>query len=207
LESPIMPEIPEVARLKMLAHELRSDEEPCPFTVDEGAARQVTLPHFNGGRDATYVFVARKWDGRLPLHDVAVTIHYPPFVEGTTIIYDVTDELLQGKARPFVCNLGRKMIRVYAVMPFQVENISLQATGDSGHRQVQAAFLDARHETIQAALPFELRLVGASGKTLLTEYRSTDRSGRFTYTPEPEMPASRAVIRSLLTGREESIAL
>jgi hypothetical protein len=202
-----MPEIPEVARLKMLAHELRSDDSPCPFVVDEDAAHRVTLPHYSGGRDATYVFVARKWNGRLPLPDVSVTIRYSPLVEGTTIIYDVTDEQLQGKARPFVCSLGRKMIRVYAVMPFQVEDISLHSTGDSSHREIQVAFLDARQQTIQAALPFELRLVAASGKTLLTEYRATERSGRFSYSPEADIVASKVIVRSLLTGRDASLTL
>jgi len=202
-----MSEVPEVTRLKMLARELRSDDSPCPFSVDEGAARQVTLPHYSGGRDATYVYVSRKWDGRIPLREVAVTIRYPSFVEGTTIIYDVTAEIMQGKARPFVCNLDRKMIRVYAVMPFQVERISLRASGARGRPEVQVTFLDARRETIQAALPFELRLIGASGKTLLTEYYATDRSGQFSYKPEADMAASKIIIRSLLTGREESMVL
>jgi hypothetical protein len=202
-----MQEVPEVARLKMLAHELRADDSQCPFSVDEGAARQVTLPHYSGGRDATYVFVSRRWNGRLPLRDVAVTIRYAPFVEGTTIIYDLVDEMLQGKARPFVCNLGRKMIRVYAVMPFQVEKINLLAAGGRAGQDVQATFLDARGETVQAALPFELRLIGAGGKTLLTEYRATDRRGQFSFKPEADTPASKVVVRSLLTGREESITL
>src|SRR5207248_332050 len=143
----IMAEVPEITRLTMLARQLRPDDGPCPFLVDEGAARQVTLPHYSGGRDATYVYVSRKWDGRIPLRDVAVTIHFPPFVEGTMIIYDVTAEMMQGKARPFVCNLDRKMVRVYAVLPFQVERISLRASGARGSQELQVTFLDARRET------------------------------------------------------------
>jgi hypothetical protein len=202
-------EIINLDRLKPLAHQLRAGAGDCPFVVDQEAAQHVTLSHYSGGRDATYVSVSRKHDGNSSPHDALVTIGYAPFVEGTTIIYDVTDEMIQGKARPFVCDLTRKNVRVYAMMPFQVETISLRVEESRGGRQITAAFLDARGETIEAALPFELRLIDASGKTLPAEFCATDRRGQFAVTPEAVLTTdsrvTKVVVRSLLTGYEESL--
>src|SRR5436190_7217627 len=158
-----MPDTPELdelnKRLKSLAHELRAATGPCPFVVDQEAARLIALSHYSGGRNATYVLVSRKLVGNPPLPDVAVTIGYAPFVEGTAIIYDLTDETMQGKARPFVCNLGGQLVRVYALMPFQIEETALSIERVGNNQHLHVAFLDARREAIQAALPFEMRLL------------------------------------------------
>jgi hypothetical protein len=197
------------SRWKALLPELRANRGSCPFVVDAQAAKHVALSHLSGGRDAMYVVVARKPNGQSPLPALAVMIGYAPFVEGTTIIYDVTDETMQGKARPFVCDLGRRMERMYAVLPFQVEETSIRCQGTSEDRRLEVAFLDGRRQRIQAALPFELRLLNPDGATLMAEYVATDRHGRFSR-PMPSRSiatATTATVRSLLTGRERSITL
>ncbi len=195
-------------RLKPLAQQLRASGGPCPFVVDRQALKFVTLPHHSAGRDATYVHVSRKWNGKLPLADLSVTIGYAPFVEGTTIIYDLIDEMMQGKARPFICNLGRQFVRAYMMMPFQIEATDLQIEGPAGERRLNVGFSDARGETIQAALPFELRFTEANGNPFLTEFCATDRKGQFSRSlPSEAGSGERAVVRSLLTGQEESLTL
>ncbi|HMC12478.1 MAG TPA: hypothetical protein VKH44_14355 [Pirellulaceae bacterium] len=211
-----MPETPQLGelnkRLKSLAHELRAATGPCPFVVDQEAARLIALSHYSGGRDATYVLVSRKLVGNPPLPDVAVTIGYAPFVEGTAIIYDLTDETMQGKARPFVCNLGGQLVRVYALMPFQIEETALSIERVGNNQHLHVAFLDARREAIQAALPFEMRLLAADGNVLWTDCRATDRRGKF-FCPLESLSitlfggGTKLVIRSRLTGHEESLLL
>jgi hypothetical protein len=200
-ESPDLVELN--TRLKPLAHQLRPDRGPCPFVVDQEYARRVALPHYSGGRDATYVLVSRKLDGKLPLADLAVTIRYAPFVEGTTIIYDLVDEMLQGKARPFVCDLGQRTMRVYAVMPYQIEAIQLRVEGSGLERSLHIAFLDARGETIQAALPFELQFHDSAGDDVGKQFCATDRHGQFAR-HMPTADIAKCAVHSLLTGREEA---
>jgi hypothetical protein len=206
-----MQELPEIAefnkRLKPLIHELRADSRPCPFVLDASDTKRIALSHYSAGGDATYIHVSRKWDGTQPPADLAVIIQYAPSVEGTTIIYDLIDETMQGKARPFVCNLGRQFIRAYMLLPFQVEEIVIRTEGAGDRRHFQVAFLDARSETIQAALPFELRLLGDDGKALRSEYHATDRQGRWSREAESFADASKIVVRSLLTGEEQTIRL
>jgi hypothetical protein len=190
----------ELSQFRALARELLPGSGDCPFVVEAKQKETVLLRHFSGGRDAAYVVISKQRNEKPSANDVSVMIRYAPFVEGTTIIYDATAETMQGKARPFVCRLSHPWIRVYAVMPFQVEDISLR----SDSRRMSVAFLDAGRERIAAALPFELRLVDAGGQVLSAEYRSTDRSGHFTC---DAARARRAIVRSLLSGREESLKL
>jgi hypothetical protein len=174
--------------------------------VDGVDAQRVALPHYSGGRDATYVLVSRKLTGEQPLKNLAVTIRYAPLVEGTTIIYDLTDETMQGKARPFVCDLGDGTIRMYAVMPFQIESIDIRLESSTSPSSLRIAFLDACGETIQAALPFELQITDATGRELARQYLATDRNGRYT---NKMLPANvrNCAIRSLLTGYEQSLTV
>jgi hypothetical protein len=188
-------------QFRALASELRPGMGDCPFMADSVAEKQVSLSHFSGGRDAKYVVVSRNVGGKDSPENLAIQIGHRPFVEGTTIIYDATAETMQGKARPFVCNLqSSQRIRVYAVMPFQIEDISLRSAG----RRFMVEFVDARGQRIAAALPFQLRLVSAGGEVLSVEYHSTDRRGYFACDAGR---ASRAIVRSLLTGSEESLTI
>src|SRR5262245_50186673 len=110
-----MPEHSEIdeinQRFKPLFRHLRPGEGACPFVIDDDTAKRVAMSHHTAGRDATLVQIGRKWDGKLPLDDLAVTIRYASFVEGTAIIYDLMDEIMQGKARPFDCDLKHRLAR------------------------------------------------------------------------------------------------
>jgi hypothetical protein len=188
-------------QFRALASELRLGTGDCPFVVDSAAEKHISLMHFSGGRDASYVAVSRELGGPGSDDPLSVNIGYRPFVEGTTIIYDATAETMQGKARPFLCRLpGSQRQRVYAVMPFQIEGILMRA----GNGRWSVGFVDARGELVEAALPFELRLVNEAGERLSAEYHCTDRGGRFSC---DVARASRLIARSLLTGCEQSLTL
>ena len=192
-------------RFKPLFRHLRPGEGMCPFVVDERAAKRVAISHHSAGRDATLVQIGRNWDGKLPLDDLAVTIRYAPFVEGTAIIYDLMDETMQGKARPFECDLRHRFARMYMLLPYQIESASIGLREDDKRRVLRMGFTDARGEIIEAALPLELQVSDATGKLLSATCAATNRLGQFDY----ELPdqGSSVAVRSCLTGQEEAIRL
>jgi hypothetical protein len=178
-------------RLQALGRELQAGEGACPFVVLDPPESGVRLTPFSAGRDTTYVLVERERPG-------GVIIGYAPFVEGTTLIYDLTDETLQGKARPFACDLRRYDRRVYVLLPSLVEKIHLEPKNG----QVAVEFHDACGERIEAALPFHVTATAAGGRHHRT-YGSTDRKGRAAHAIAAPLgigPWS-VLIRSLLTGR------
>jgi hypothetical protein len=204
--SVIMPYQLNDRRLLALQRELRVGRGECPFIVLDKGNFEVHLAHYDGGRDATYVAVTVA-NGKATINaaEKSVTVGYPPFVAGTTIIYDLNDETMQGKARPFACDFGRTPCRVYVVMPFQIEQINIAV--DELPRRLKVEFLDAQGERIQAALPFRLQVVAAD-HPVMDEYGCTDRAGIYAR----EFPAivgranTKITVRSLLTGRDESAA-
>ena len=195
---------PSEHRLSALARELLPGDGPCPFVVLEPPGFRIRLTHFSAGTGTTYVVVDRAPDITVGAKPVTVTIGYAPFVEGTTLIYDVTDETFQGKARPFTCDLSRSAQRVYAVVPVQIETIRIRLSAG----KIDVAFLDACGERIAAALPFELTVHDAHNESL-SSYASTDRNGQFVRAlpaPLSSTPIN-ITVRSLLTGRDESLDL
>ena len=183
-------------RLAPLSRYLRPGEGECPFVVRDSHRADVRLTHFSPGRDATYVVIQ---SSKLE----KVIIGYAPFVEGTALIYDVTAAAMQGKARPFECDL-RIGGRVYALLPVQIEAIRVALRG----RRIEVEFGDARGERVEAALPFVLLLQTASRK-VGAAYSCTDRDGRFVREiAEVEADELLSVtVRSLVTGCEERTAL
>jgi hypothetical protein len=196
--------------LEPLWRALRDGEGPCPFVIEDATAKHVTPLHHFGGRDATYVSIGHDpppdEDGSL---GTRVKVTYAPFVEGTTIIYDVIERTLQGKARPFFCKVARGRPRLYALLPYQIETIQLAAERVKNKLRFDIAFADARGEAIQAVLPFEIRFLDKQGETRLKEIRVTNREGRHvdSYDYRWGIAPGRwsAVVLSLLTGREQSI--
>jgi hypothetical protein len=200
------PEMDEInRRFKPLFRQLRPGEGACPFVIDEQAARRVTMSHHSAGPHATLVQIGRKWDGELPLDDLRVTIRYAPQVEGTSIIYDLMDETMQGKARPFVCDLRHRFARMFMLLPFQIESTSIRLRHEETRRVARIEFLDGRGEAIEAALPLELRVSEASGNVLSSRYAATDRLGRLDY--ELREQESSILVRLCLTGQEQSATL
>lgn len=190
-------------RLLALSRALRPGAGPCPFVLLDSEAAPVSLTHYAAGRDATYVVVASADQESATAKRATVTIGYAPFIEGTVLIYDVTDETLQGKARPFACDLRRGQ-RVYAILPVQIETIRVAVVG----RQFRAEFLDASGERIEAALPFQISATGTNGQRY-ESFTCTSRDGRFVQDAPAALGAApwTVAVRSLLTGREERATL
>jgi hypothetical protein len=194
------------------------DRGPALFVSRAGAASRFRTEQFVGGRDATYIVVTRipernKLDS---LPEVIAptafreTIGYGPQVSGTDLIYDLADETLQGKARPFVCGLTDKSTRIYAILPVQMEGIALEWREHEGQRRLSADFHDASGGRLQALLPLHFRLAGPDGSLVKSGYYATEIDGRFTFPPPlfADLPAGcNVTVRSQLTGREESLEL
>jgi hypothetical protein len=211
-----MDEISEDDQLFMLLDkQLRPDYGDCPFVVDRAIAGGVTVEHYSGGRDATYVFVSRgpEWEESSPA--ARPTIRFAPFVAGTSIIYDVTDATLQGKARPFVCDLRKHSRRVYALLPYQIEAIAIRYQIVRDNRHAVISFHDARGESIQAVCPFEFQTDFEPGRTCIIakgvprRLRTTTPSGEHDEVlrgPQMMPGTQNFLVRSLLTGREQKFA-
>ncbi|HMC11990.1 MAG TPA: hypothetical protein VKH44_11895, partial [Pirellulaceae bacterium] len=86
-----------------------------------GGASQLTCEGFTGGKEVQLVLVRAKLgaDGK-PLA-VRETLTYRRDVAGSDLVYDLTGEFMQGKARPFDCKLRKEPVRLYALLPYQVE--------------------------------------------------------------------------------------
>lgn len=202
-----------LARFGGLIGNIKSADGPALFVSRAGAASRVVIEQFDGGRDAQYIVISRKVEqpsldrlGILEALPPREMIGFLPQVAGTDIIYDLTDETLQGKARPFVCDLTIQCSRVYAVLPVQIETIALTSIAAPEGRAAQLEFRDARGERMQAALPFHFR-AEAEGEELKAGYYATERNGRFHFSNKllADLPAgSQLFVRSQLTGRVEN---
>jgi hypothetical protein len=195
-----------------LVGNVRFTAEPALFVSKAGAASQLVIEQFDGGRDAQYFVVSRKRSkplGHGPIRAGSIspreTIGFLPQVAGTDIIYDLTDETLQGKCRPFVCDLTSVWSRVYALVPVQIESIQMAASTTPDGRTAHVEFHDARGEKLQAVLPFHFR-IEADGKEIEAGNRVTKNDGRFHFRPQHLIdvpPGSKLIVRSRLTGREQ----
>ena len=189
--------------------------EPSLFTSRAGAGSRVLVEQVDGGRDTQYFFISRK-DQKTPfarpnpeLLPPRETIGFLPEVAGTDIVYDLTDETLQGKCRPFVCDLTTVRCRVYALLPVQIEAIALTAAATPAGQTARVEFHDARGQRLQALLPFHFR-IEADGKQINAGYYVTEIDGRFDFPPKllADLPAgSMLTVRSQLTGREQNCTL
>jgi hypothetical protein len=205
-----------LTRFGILWHSAKPVPGPALFVSCSGTASRVNIKQLDGGRDAQYLAVSRKEEKRvfdhLELADVVPpreTIGFLPQVAGTAIIYDLTDETLQGKCRPFVCDLAAVVARVYALVPVQIEAIALAVSGTKADRKVSVEFHDARGERLQALLPFHFR-IEADGKEIKSGYYVTESDGCFGFPPKllADLPSKcRLTVRSQLTGRETMIDL
>jgi hypothetical protein len=200
-------------RLAPLLARLAAGRGECPFIAGGPDAAGVKLVHYDGGRDVVYVVVSHNVADHLLGHvgglgDLSVTIRYAPFVEGTALVYDLTDETMQGKARPFECRLTGPMRRVFAILPFQLEAVSVRVDHRGAGPRVVVSFLDAGGETIRAALPFERRLLDSRGKQIAARYDATSRQGfAVLAAPFADRTVHSIVVRSLLTGQEQKAAV
>jgi hypothetical protein len=185
------------------------------FVSQAGTASRLTIEQYDGGSDAKYLVIAPRQGTRTTSGDAAgavwplkETIGYRPEVAGTDIIYDVTAEAMQGKARPFEVRFDENRPRVFALLPVQVEAISARIREAAG-RTLEVEFRDAAGDRLQAVLPFHLEVRSADGRILTGGYFVTQRDGRYAARPDflADLPRDALlVIRSQLTGWEESVS-
>ncbi|HZL91220.1 MAG TPA: hypothetical protein VFB96_22835 [Pirellulaceae bacterium] len=102
--------------------EFRRDAAIVPQRGDRSNLASVEI---SGGRDVKYVIVYAREVPESWQPGIQETLIYRRDVAGTDLVYDLTGEFLQGKARPFECDLRKLPLRVYAVLPFQVESLDL----------------------------------------------------------------------------------
>lgn len=194
-------------RFATLQAACKADSHPPLFVSQSAEASRLIITQLDGSRDAKFLLVRAGQSASNPLRE---TIGYRPEVAGTALIYDLSAETMQGKARPFACELSRGETKVYAILPVQLEAIDVRIESNEKSRILRVEFHDARGERLQATLPFHLRVEGPDGKPLLESYYVTNRDGRFASQPQllADAPAgSRVVIRSQLTGNDKSLLL
>lgn len=184
-----------------------------PLFVVEPGTGKATCENGPAYRDVRYVRVVRGEDASPAGQPVRPTISYSPAVAGTDLIYDVTGEFLQGKARPFECDLSRESARVYAVLPFQMEIIAVVAEPrtEPDALAVRVEFQQASGERIVGSLPFELQLLAAHGHLAHASWRTTDAAGLFAATlPRPNDTVAGGwslVVRSQLDGQTKRVEI
>lgn len=194
-------------RFATLQAACKADSHPPLFVSQSAEASRLIITQLDGSRDAKFLLVRAGQSASNPLRE---TIGYRPEVAGTALIYDLSAETMQGKARPFACTLAKGETKVYAILPVQIEAIAVRIESTEKGRIPHVEFHDARGERLQAILPFHLRIENSEGKPLVQGYYATDRDGRFASQPQllADAPAgSRVVIRSQLTGNEKSLLL
>jgi hypothetical protein len=171
---------------------------------------RLIIDQYDGGRDVQYFFISRQ-DQKTPfdlpplkLLPPRETIGYLPQVAGTDILYDLTDETMQGKCRPFVCDLTTTRCRVYALLPTQVEATELVVAGQGKDRKATVEFHDARGERLQGMFPFQFRIeVGGKEIKDKSGYYCTEADGRFNFPAKllSDLPINcQLTVRSQLTG-------
>jgi hypothetical protein len=195
-------------RFLPLARRWLPADGPCPLVVNaEAAAPSVTLAHYAAGVDAQYVLATRDARTTKLAKRSAVTISYTESVEGTAIIYDATDEVMQGKARPFATHIEPDQPRLFAILPFQIEGAALEVERSRKESRVRIHFLDGRGEVVHAALPFELVVASDDGQRYSDGYHATDCQG-FWSGPLPVLDFANVQvgIRSLLSGMSYALS-
>ena len=153
---------------------------------------------------------------RAPLRE---TLTYRRDIAGTNLVYDLTGEFLQGKARPFVCDLTQQSTRLYALLPFQVEMLAVRAQqkvrvakeGERTETKFEVAFQDGRGERVQGSLPCHATLLSPRGNLAWEQYLATGRDGSLSSTalfPQGATPAKWSlVVRSQLNGEEVTLPI
>jgi hypothetical protein len=195
-----------------LREQLRpSDDEPL-FVPQAGAASKLRLRQFDGGRDAKYIVITRA-DPALDIDQpLAETIGFARSVQGVEIIYDATSAAMQGKTRPFTCDLTGIKSRVFALMPVQIEAIAVTVKYYNERLLIRCGFLDAGGTRMLAALPFEATVISADGNQRARVFGCTERTQgsieiRVAISSLKLGRRFQVVVRSLLTGFDQRVTV
>ena len=201
------------AFLAQCSPERVASKNSLPFQTTPVGKGNPQAQTYAGGRDVRYGVVSVA-DRGISAEQRRVAISYGPSIAGTDLIYDLTGEFLQGKARPFECDLTQHSQRVYAVLPFQLERIAIAAPRRALAGKmlaVRVEFQQATGDRIQGVLPFHLKLLRPDGAAEHQSWRRTDRDGRFGDALLISADGSRGqwslVVRSQLSGEEATAAI
>lgn len=188
-----------------------------------GARSKLASVEIDGGRDVKYVIVYARELPASSRPGIRESVTYRRDVAGTDVIYDLTGEFLQGKARPFACDLRTLPLRVFAVLPFQVERLKMSAQqravarprserqheGRIAHLKLRVQFLDGADEPMEGRFPIGLGLRRRDDEVSCGRYTTTDNLEPFTLA-FPVASADRdlrVVVRSLMTGDELTLPI
>jgi hypothetical protein len=169
----------------------------------------LTCEGFAGGKDVEIVLVRAKRDASGKPLAVKETLTYRKDVAGTDLVYDLTGEFMQGKARPFDCDLRNKPARLYALLPFQVESLAVEAKQQQDEIAIEVEFQNALGKLVEGCLPCHAELRTPDGKPAWQRYLAASQDGTLTATAAlpPKSPLGKCslVVRSLLDGKEVTL--
>ncbi len=176
-----------------------------------GERSLLTCESFSAGRDVELVLVRAQRDPQGKELAVRETLTYRQDVAGSDLVYDLTGEFMQGKARPFDCDLCEQPARLYALLPFQVENLMVIAKQQAGMVGLEIEFRNALDRRVEGTLPCYAVLKSPDGKVAWERYLTTSKDGTLTAAAElpPGTPRGKwsLIVRSLLDGKEVTLSL
>ena len=176
-----------------------------------GERSLLTCESFSAGRDVELVLVRGKLDSQGRAQGVQETLTYRKDVAGSDLVYDLTGEFLQGKARPFDCDLRRQPARLYALLPFQIESLAVVVKQQAGTVRMEVEFRNALDKRVTGALPCHAVLKAPDGKVAWERYLATSKDGSLIVAAELPPDALRGAwsltVRSLLDGKEMTLSL
>ena len=164
-----------------------------------------------GGKDVALVLVRTKSGADGKPMSVKETLTYRRDIAGSDLVYDLTGEFMQGKARPFDCDLRKLPARLYALLPFQIENLQVAAEQRGGTVTMAIEFQDAQRKRAEGPLPCHATLQSPTGKAIWERFLTSSKDGHLTATAELSKGAPqgkwRLVVRSLLDGKEITVPI
>ncbi|MBC7856943.1 MAG: hypothetical protein IAF94_26230, partial [Pirellulaceae bacterium] len=145
-----------------------------------GVRSQLTCEGFSGGKDVELVLVRARLDSQGSAQALRETLTYRQNVAGSDLVYDLTGEFLQGKARPFDCDLRELPARLYALLPFQVESLSVVAEQQARAVRMEVEFRNALGKRVAGTLPCHAALKAPDGKVAWERSLATSLDGSLT---------------------------
>ncbi|MFO0818825.1 MAG: hypothetical protein U1A77_12835 [Pirellulales bacterium] len=205
---------------------------PAWLRSEHGERTWFVIRQIEGGRETRYLVVTRhELPAKTPAGSDALPVDSSQAAEAkkkvyrewlwpatdlppTDIVYDITDELLHGKAKPILCDLADSPVRVFALLPTQVERLSLRATQTVAAGQslrAIAACGDASDRVVMAMLPLYVSLVRPNGSVERELRSATQRDGQFTLDwiipTDAPLGAWKLIVHSQLNGLEVALPI
>jgi hypothetical protein len=176
-----------------------------------GERSLLTCEGIAASKDVEIVLVRAKHDANGKPLAVKETLTYRKDIAGSDLVYDLTGQFMQGKARPFDCDLRNQPARLYALLPFQVDNFSVDAKQQQDEIAIEVEFQNALGKRVEGSLPCHAQLRTPDGKVAWERYLATYPEGKLTATADlpPKGPHGKwsLVVRSQLDGKEVTLSL